>query len=96
MANDRAKKNNEITLDVKEKCGIISDRGNGYTLELRYVSWNGAEPKYDIRVWYKDKETGEERNFKGVTMTGEELVNLAALVNKLAEDENENAVEEVA
>lgn len=40
--------------------------------ELKYGSWNGGEPKYDLRS-----------NYKGITLTGEELIALADLVNTL-------------
>lgn len=40
--------------------------------ELKYGSWNGGEPKYDLRS-----------NYKGITLTGEELIALADLVDTL-------------
>lgn len=76
--------NDEINYEVKERCGVISTRKgkNGdSTLELRYVSWNGKAPKYDIRPWYvKD---GEEKCQKGITLSGEELIALGDLIARL-------------
>ena len=71
----------EPAYNVLEKCGVISER-NGKTLELRYVSWNGNDPKYDLRTW-KTSADGEICN-KGITLTGEELESLMKLLNKMA------------
>lgn len=76
-------KSNEIKCEVIEKCGVISERSGGYTLELRYVSWNGNEPKYDIRTWkQKDDGTGEGCS-RGITLTGEELEALGNLIKEM-------------
>lgn len=69
-----------IKMEIIEKCGVLGKRGKS-TLELRYVAWNGGEPKYDIRPWKEDEE-GNETCFKGITLSGEEL---EALGNILAE-----------
>lgn len=82
------KKQDEVKMEVLEKCGVISTRKgkNGdTTLELRYVAWNGNPPKYDIRPWYKD-ENGEEKCAKGITITGEELISLGEIIKKLADE----------
>lgn len=78
--------NNEIKYEVIEKCGVISERNGGYTLELRYVSWNGGEPKYDIRTW-KTKDDGTEVCGKGITLSGEELEALGEIITKLASND---------
>lgn len=82
----KAKKNDEIKYEVLEKCGVISKRGDS-TLELRYIAWNGAEPRYDLRNWGVDKETGEERCYKGITLSGEELVELGNLIKRMEEED---------
>ena len=71
----------EFKFEVIEKCGIFGSRGKA-TLELRYVSWNGAEPKYDIRPWYTDDE-GNEACYKGYTLSGEELETLGNLLAEM-------------
>ena len=43
---------------------------------MNMVSWNDREPKYDIREWSPD----HERMGKGVSLTEEELVALAELI----------------
>ena len=80
-------KASEITCEVIEKCGVISDRGNGWKLELRYVSWNGKEPRYDLRPTKVDENTGKEISAKGITLSGEELEDLGKLIMKMAEEE---------
>lgn len=77
-------KKEKITCEVLEKCGVISDNGKGYTLELRYVSWNGAKPKYDIRIW-KDNGDGTEKSYKGMSITGEELEALGDIIKGMEE-----------
>ena len=81
------KKNNvkeEIKYEVIEKCGVISERNGGYTLELRYVSWNNKPPKYEIRPW-KVNDEGKEVCTKGITLTGEELEALGELIKGMEE-----------
>lgn len=78
----------DVKYEVKEKCGVISTRKgkNGdSTLELRYVAWNGNAPKYDIRPWYFD-EDGNERCAKGITLSGNELIELGKIIQRLAEE----------
>lgn len=81
-SNSNPTEKKKVTYEVIEKCGVIGKSGNN-TLELRYVSWNGAEPKYDIRPWYIDKD-GTEKSYKGVTLTGEELETLGELIVQMA------------
>lgn len=78
----------EVKCEVLEKCGIVGDRGKS-KLELRYVAWNGKEPRYDLRPWYIDEENGNvERCLKGLTLSGEELINLGKIIAELAEEED--------
>lgn len=77
---------NGIKYEVIEKCGVITERNGDYNLELRYVSWNGNEPRYDIRTW-KTKDDGTEVCGKGITLTGEELESLGNIIMKLASND---------
>lgn len=76
-----AKQKTEVTFEVKEKLGVISQNGTVST-ELRLVSWNGDEPKYDIRPWWED-DKGIEKCGKGLRLTLEDLKNLDAIIQKL-------------
>lgn len=79
-------KASEIKVEIIEKCGVIAERNGGYNLELRYVSWNGGEPKYDIRTW-KTKDDGTEICGKGITLDGDELESLGEIIVKLASND---------
>lgn len=63
------------TLSQYEKDGVI------YSKELRIVSWNGKDEKYDLRTWYDDKD-GNERMTKGITLNEDEMKNLISILNK--------------
>ena len=68
----------EIKCTTIEKTGIIRQSTNGWNKELRLVSWNDADPKYDIRDWSPD----DEKMGKGITLTEEEARNLLGLLEK--------------
>ena len=48
---------------------LLSTSKSGWTKELTLISWNGGEPKYDIRTWSPDHSTMG----KGVTLDKEEM-----------------------
>lgn len=68
----------EIKCTTIEKIGIIRQSTNGWNKEFRLVSWNDADPKYDIRDWSPD----DEKMGKGITLTEEEARNLLGLLEK--------------
>ena len=87
MAIKKTNKADEsIKMEIIEKCGVIAERNGGYTLELRYISWNGGDPKYDIRTW-KTKDDGTEICGKGITLAGEELENLGNIIAEMAKED---------
>lgn len=57
--------------------GILSEH-NDWKKKLALVSWDGTEPRYDIRNW----NTKYNRYGKGVTLTKEELYALKDILNK--------------
>ena len=59
---------NSITCEIIESIAVLSENEKGYTKEINLVSWNGADPKYDIRNWHP----GRERCGKGITLSEEE------------------------
>lgn len=70
-----AKKNAaEITMEIKKEIGKVGDK-----LRLNLISWNGGEPKYDLRNWYTDKE-GNLKYGKGITLTAQELEELSKVI----------------
>ncbi len=62
----------ELTYEVKETHGTLSESTKGWTKELRSISWNNREPKYDIREWAPN----DEKMGKGITLSKEELKSL--------------------
>jgi hypothetical protein len=60
----------EFKYEVVERVAVLSESSKGWKKELNLISWNGREPKYDIREWSPD---GEKMG-KGVTLTDEEVV----------------------
>ncbi|WP_068675586.1 YdbC family protein [Oceanobacillus sp. Castelsardo] len=64
----------EIKYDIIETIAVISESPKGWTKELNLISWNGREPKYDLRDWAPNKE----KMGKGITLTKDELLNLKA------------------
>lgn len=59
----------EFTFDIVEKLLVLSENDKGWTKELNRVSFNGAEPKFDIRTWSPD----HTKMGKGITLTNEEF-----------------------
>ena len=69
----------EIKFEIKETVGTLSESPKGWTKELNLISWNGKEPKFDLRDW----APGHEKMGKGVTLTGEDLKALRDLLNDM-------------
>jgi hypothetical protein len=46
----------DITFEITKSLCILAGSAKGWTKELNLVSWNGREPKYDIREWSPDHE----------------------------------------
>ncbi|MEH7349142.1 YdbC family protein [Gottfriedia acidiceleris] len=66
----------EIKFEVIEHIGIISEASKGWTKELNLISWNGNEPKYDLRDWSPNKE----KMGKGITLSKTEVDALKLLL----------------
>ena len=49
-----------ITCEIVETIAVLSENEKGYTKEINLVSWNGAEPKLDIRNWYPGISGGRQ------------------------------------
>ena len=63
---------NEIKYEIIRRIALIKEESGGWATELNEVSWNGAEPKYDIRRWNAD----HTKMGKGITLTRAEAANL--------------------
>ncbi len=71
---------NDIRYEIKEEIAVLSESTKGCKKELNLVSWNGAEPKYDIRDWSPD----HEKMGKGITLSKEEAKELLSALSKIA------------
>jgi hypothetical protein len=67
-----------IKFEIVKNIGTLSESSKGWTKELNLISWNGREPKYDIRDWDPD----HQKMGKGVTLTEEELKKLKEILSK--------------
>lgn len=76
-----AGRNTELKFEIINQIGVISTSSGGWQLELNRVSWNGKEPKYDLRSWAPD----HEKMGKGITLTEEDVIALAELLAKEVE-----------
>lgn len=67
----------DIKFEIKENLGVLSVSPKGWQKELNLVSWNDAEPKYDIREWSPE----HDKMGKGVTLNKEEYEKLKEIIN---------------
>ena len=66
----------EFTYEIVKHLGIISEGAGGWAKELNLISWNGKEPKYDIRDWGPD----HEKMGKGITLSASDVKALKELL----------------
>ena len=66
----------DIKYEIVEQIGVLSESIKGWRKELNKISWNGGEPKYDIRDWAPE----HEKMVKGVTLTKNDAENLLSLL----------------
>lgn len=69
----------EIEFDVVKEFGELSENIKGWKREVNLVSWNGRDPKYDIRDWSPD----HAKMGKGITLTEEEMKQLRDILDKM-------------
>lgn len=69
-------KENNFKYEVVKNIGVLKTSGNT-TTEINLISYNGAEPKYDIRKW----DRVNDKMYKGITLSKEEVKILKLLLN---------------
>lgn len=65
---------NKFSCNIIRHIATLSDEvksGTRWTKEINFVSYNGKEPKYDIRGWREDGD-GEKVMLKGLTLDADE------------------------
>lgn len=71
----------EFSYEIKKHIGVISEGSGGWTKELNLISWNGKEPKYDIRDWGPE----HEKMGKGITLSAKDIKVLQELFSQIEE-----------
>nr|AHF24053.1 seryl-tRNA synthetase-like protein [uncultured bacterium Contig643] len=71
--------NDRMKWEIVEHLGTISESKNHWTREVNIVSWNGREPKLDIRSW---DPTHERMDRGSGTFTNEEAKTLSRILNE--------------
>jgi len=71
----------EIQYEIVKEIAGLSTGDSGYTKEINLISWNGKEPKYDIRSFSPNRE----KCGKGITLNADEA---AALLKALQKELN--------
>lgn len=71
----------EIQYEIVKEIAVLSTGDSGYTKEINLISWNGKEPKYDIRSFSSNRE----KCGKGITLNADEA---AALLKALQKELN--------
>jgi hypothetical protein len=66
----------DFKYEITKHIGVLSESAKGWKKELNLISWNGREPKYDIREWAPERE----KMGKGVTLSEEEIAELKRLL----------------
>jgi hypothetical protein len=69
----------DIKYEIVKTIGVLSESSKGWKKELNLISWNGRDPKYDIRDWTSD----HSKMGKGVTLDQEELNQLKKLLQEI-------------
>lgn len=70
----------EFKYEIVKNIGILSEpNAKGWRKEINLVSWNGANPKYDIRDW----DQNHEKMGKGVTLSNEEFAALKKIISSV-------------
>ena len=68
----------DIRFEIVERIDVLERHENGWSREINVVSWNGGEPKLDIREWSRD----HERMTRGITLSEEQGRKLSDALNK--------------
>ena len=69
----------EFTYEITERIAVLSTNARGWERQLNLISWNGNDPKYDIRDWSPDGT----RMSKGISLSEEELKTLKDILDEM-------------
>ena len=71
-------KTKDVQFEIVEHIATIEEFGSGWTFEFNLVTWNGGEPKYDLRNWNED----HTKCSKGMTLFSNEMETIAKAYKK--------------
>ncbi|NLJ45162.1 MAG: hypothetical protein GX430_01195 [Treponema sp.] len=66
----------EFRFEIVRPVGVIGEEGRGWRTEVNLVSWNGREPKIDVRPWSPD----HQKMGKGIGLSREEALRLVEVL----------------
>lgn len=66
----------EFKYEILNNIGTLSENGS-WSKELNRISWNGKEPKYDLRDWSEN----HKKMSKGITLSEDELRKLKEIID---------------
>ena len=69
--------NEEFHYEIVRPLGVVSEGARGWKTEANLVSWNGRDPKIDVRAWSPD----HQKMGKGVGFTKEEAAHLVQILS---------------
>jgi hypothetical protein len=79
----------DITFEVLEKLGVLSESPRGWTKELRIIDWNNRGPRYDLREW----APGDQKASRGITISRKEMGALQEILEAIELPGEEGAEE---
>lgn len=77
--------NGHVEFKLVERLGVLDHHKTGWAREVNIVSWNGGQPKFDIRDWDPD----HERMSRGITLHEREAIKLTKILAQRLQLDNE-------
>ena len=68
----------DFAFEIKKHLGVIAEYSNGYKKEVNIISWNGNDPKIDIRDW----DSEHAKMSRGITLHKEEAEKLLEILKE--------------
>lgn len=69
----------EFKYDIVKEYGVLTESNKGWTKELNLISWNGRDPKFDLRDWAPE----HSKMGKGLTLSKDDLIKLRDILNNM-------------
>ena len=80
MSNYNQEKTDHFKCTIISSCAKLGEsKENGNCKELNYISYGGADPKWDIREWNSD----HTKMSRGITLNDTELLDLYSAIGEL-------------